>query len=51
MIKYIIAVAVTTVLEKIAKLNQQNLNGKSLDIRKNPHVINVGLGLNFQHNY
>jgi hypothetical protein len=43
MTEYIIAVSVTTVSERAVESRRQNHNGSWLDIRKNPHVIDVGL--------
>jgi len=51
MTEYIIVVSVITVLGKVAKLKLQTLDGNLLDTRKNPHVIDVGLGPSLQHNY
>jgi hypothetical protein len=51
MIKFIIVVSVIIALGKVEKLKLQTLDGNPLDIRKNPHVIDVGSGLNLRHNY
>jgi hypothetical protein len=42
---------VNTVLNVVKKSGPQNLDGKPLDIRKNPHAIDVGLRANMQHSY
>ena len=48
MTEYIIVVSVITVSERDVELKRQNHNGSWLDTRKNPHVIDVGLGPSFQ---
>jgi hypothetical protein len=40
-----IAVGVTCVLGKTKESSQPGLDGKQLATRKNPHVIDVGFGL------
>jgi hypothetical protein len=42
MVKYIIAVVAEVVLAETKKLRYPTLDGKPLDIRKNPPVIVVG---------
>jgi hypothetical protein len=42
MVRFIIAVVAEVVLAETRKLRYLTLDGKLLDIRKNPHVIDVG---------
>ncbi len=51
MIKYIIEVDASVVLRRGVRLKLQTLNGWDLGIRKNPHVIDVGLGPSMRCNY
>jgi hypothetical protein len=44
MIKFITVASVIIASGKVAKLKLQSLVGNPLAIRKNPHVIDVGLG-------
>jgi hypothetical protein len=44
-------VVVSIVLKEIEKKSLQLLDGLLLDIRKNPHVIDVGLEQSILHNY
>lgn len=46
---YTIAVGVTCVLGKTKESSQRGLDGKRPAIRKNPHVIDVGFGLDITH--
>jgi hypothetical protein len=39
------------VLKKIEKLSRRWLAGNQTDTRKKPHVIDVALEQNIQHNY
>jgi hypothetical protein len=51
MVLHTIELDVNIALRKIKKLSYQNLDGKHLDIRKNPHAIDVVLGLNMLYSY
>jgi hypothetical protein len=51
MIKFIIAVSVIIASGKGVRSKLQSLGGNLLDIRKNPHAIDVGLELNLRHSY
>jgi hypothetical protein len=51
MIRFIIVADVGTVLVVIKKSRFQIPNGKLLDIRKNPHAIDVGSRLDIAFNY
>jgi hypothetical protein len=51
MIKFITVASVIIASGKVVELKLQSLVGNPLDIRKNPHVIDVGLGLNLRLNY